>query len=329
MAANHKYYDIEIADIWQYEQNKFLSDKSSDDLAKQIINKAEEVIIKEGEESFTIDLDEADSRAYYERNLNEYRSSSNTLKGRYKTNFFFNKQVCYQFDQHIIVTRESPDFDFWFALKLRQYDTKITKIKDFLEYQLQKNFLRDSRNFSDFMELIIRQYQMEFLNDKIVDTVKEWIVPNGSKKQLSNKGNRKKFTNLKSFRLKEISTNPNVLKIGENRARLKVVFENLKSNDFISKENAFNNFVSIFDKGEVKKKKRIIWSGSNVELQWFVKYLVYESQIVEDPKNDIWLVTIDCFVGEDQKEYTIPQLRDAKGKKLERQKLLKTILSEM
>ncbi|WP_369993079.1 hypothetical protein [Winogradskyella sp.] len=332
MAANYNYYHIDIADIWQFERLLFLKDKSSFELSQKIIDKAEALIIEDGEASFGInyrDSQDKNEREYYNRNQKQYAEACNTLKGRFQIEFFFNKGSCFQFDKTILVNRDNIDFDFWFALKLRQYDTKITKINDFLEYQLEKSFLRNSKNFSDFMELIIRQYQMEFLNDKIVDTVKEWIVPHGSKKQFSNKGNRKKFTNLKSFRLKEISTNPNVLKIGENRTRLKVVFENLKSNDFISKENAFDNFISIFDKGEVKKKKRIIWSGSNVELQWFVKYLVYESQIVEDPKNDIWLVTIHCFVGEDQKEYTIPQLRDAKGKKLERQKLLKTILSEM
>ncbi len=51
--ANYNYYKIDIADIWQYEQKLFLRGMSSEDLARHIIDKAEQLIIKEGEESFT------------------------------------------------------------------------------------------------------------------------------------------------------------------------------------------------------------------------------------------------------------------------------------
>ena len=202
MEINYNYFDIDIADIWQYEQNLFLSDRSSDDLAKKIINKAEEVIIKEGEESFTVDLDDAESRAYYERNLNEYRESSKSLKGRYNTDFFFNKQVCYQYDQHIMVSQGSPDFDFWFALKLRQYDSKLIEIKHFLEFHLDDKFDNDSSKFIDFLKLLIKQYQDIIFDNKITQTVDAWIIK-------KNALNRKLKGKYSSLRLKELSSNPN------------------------------------------------------------------------------------------------------------------------
>jgi hypothetical protein len=320
MATNHNYYEIEIADIWQYEQNEFLGDRSSDDLAKKIINKAEEVIIKEGEESFTVDLDDADSRAYYERNLNEYRESSNTLKGRYRTNFFFNKQVCYQYNQHIIVSQESPDFDFWFALKLRQYNSKLIEIKNFLEYQLGRAFNKDLARFIDFLKLEMKQFRDTIFNDEIIETIDDWI-------KNKNSLNRKLKGKYSSLRLRKLNTNPDYLK--KNSHILNTVLKQLKANNFIHEETLFTDFNRIFEGNIIPENKRIVWTGTNKDLKWFMDYLSEGSNKIEYHKHDKWIVVNMCFLNKENQEFGKNVLRKSSGDDEARKKLLESILAKI
>lgn len=320
MEINYNYYDIEIADIWQYEQNEFLSDKSSDDLAKKIINKAEEVIIKEGEESFTVDLNDVKSRAYYERNLNEYRESSNTLKGRYNNIFFFNKQVCYQYDQNIIVTQESLDFDFWFALKLRQYDSKLTEVKNFLEYQLERAFNKDLVRFIDFLKLEMKQFSDTIFNDRITETIDVWIKDKNSL-------NRKLKGKYSSLRLRELNTNPDYLQ--KNSHVLSNVLKHLKVNNFIHEDTLFTDFIRIFEGNIIPKNKRIVWTGTNKDLKWCMDYLSEGSNKIEYHKHDKWIVVNMCFLNKENQEFAKDVLRKANGGNEARKKLLESILAKI
>ncbi|WP_412560611.1 hypothetical protein [Winogradskyella sp. MIT101101] len=320
MATNHNYYEIEIADIWQYEQHEFLSDKSSDDLAKKIINKAEEVIIKEGEESFTVDLDNVKSRAYYERNLNEYRKSSNTLKGRYNNNFFFNKQVCYQYDQNIIITQESSDFDFWFALKLRQYDSKLIEVKNFLEYQLERAFNKDLVRFIDFLKLEMKQSSDTIFNDRITETIDRWIKDKNSL-------NRKLKGKYSSLRLRQLNTNPDYLQ--KNSHVLNKVLKHLKVNNFIHEDTLFTDFIRIFEGNIIPKNKRIVWTGTNKDLKWFMDYLSEGSNKIEYHKHDKWIVVNMCFLNKENQEFGKNVLRKSSGDDEARKKLLESILTKI
>lgn len=177
MEINYNYFDIDIADIWQYEQELFLSGKSSKDLARYIIDKAQQLITKEGEESFAINLDNEDERdrKYNERHLEDYKNASNTLEGRYEINYFINKDLCFEYDQQLMVKPVHSDFDFWFALKLRQYDFKLNKIKGFLNYQLKVNFLNDRFAFKDFLQIIFRQFYSVIFNFGVMATVHDWV----------------------------------------------------------------------------------------------------------------------------------------------------------
>jgi hypothetical protein len=178
MEANYNYYKIDVADIWQYERSIFLNDNSSSKLAKKIIDKAEPIIIKDGNPSFGInyrDSQDENERMYYERNYKIYAEASKSLKERYEINFFFNKYSCFQYDQSIVVNRDYIDFDFWFAIKLRQFESKLSEIKNFLNFQLEANFNNSIIELAEFLKISIRQYQSKFLKKRVVETLKDWI----------------------------------------------------------------------------------------------------------------------------------------------------------
>ena len=332
MEANYSNYDIEIADIWQFEHCQFLYGRTSEDLAKKIINKAEDLIISKGEESFKVDLSgniPESNWSYNIRNLNDYKRASKTLVGRYEINYFFNKNSCYQFDQEIIIKQEYPNFDFWFALKLRQYNSKLREIKNLLNSQLQFNFNHDTNKLISFLKEIIRQYQSEFIENRIVETVEDWINQFRTKKPISTKGQRKMDGKINSFLLKAVRNDPKYFhQIHIRKIYLEILLD-LKKEKFISSNVGFDDFIAILSNKEISKKKRIIWIGNNIELSWFVKYLVNHSNKLEVIKNDKWPIALKCFVKSNGTDYSEVQLRQASGKKLDRKEKLESILSRI
>lgn len=332
MEANYNFYKIDVADIWQFERSLFLSDKTHRELAQEIIDKVESSIIKYGNPVYGIDYrDNKDEkiRAYYERNKREHGIASKNLEERYSIDFFFNKHLCFQYNQPIIIEKEDFDFDFWFVLKLRQYDSKLSEIKNFLNFQLEANFNNDINEFVGFLTIFNRQHQAKYLQERVVDTVEEWIDSLGVNKKINKKGERKMAGKINSLSLKILKTHPEFFQKAENRKNFEKILFELQDEKFISKNVAKDNFIAIFGNKEISKKKRIIWLGTNVELSWFMRYLVYESNKVEVIKNDIWLVAVKCFVKHDGSEYSEEQLRKASGDKLDRKEKLKSLLSRL
>lgn len=330
MGADYKYYEIDVADIWQYERSLLLSGKSSVKLANKIIKIIEEVIIKKGKPFLaTKDYDSGDNKFQqsFATHYNDFHDSRFNLESRYNLNYFFTNDYCFYYSQKIILNNNNEDFDFLFALKLRQYNSKIFELINFLDFQFGTSFKNDVKDFFKFLKFGILKDQADILEGRVIDAIDNWIDTRNNKIQLSNKSARKMQGEINSLLLKEIQINSSYFQKTDNRIKFNEIFLKLKEGKFISNETAFDNFIAIFNNKEISKNKRIIWVGAIVELQWFVKYLVYNAQKVEDLKNDIWVVTINCFVNSKMEEFTIPQLRDAKGKRLNRKELIEEILS--
>lgn len=181
MEANYKYYEIDISDIWSYERSLFLNDKTSEGLAIKIKRKAEEIIVERGEASFSsLDYDEGNEsfRKYYSKQIQTFMGALNNLSDSYSLDYFFTNNSCYEYSESIVIDQHNENFDFWFALKLRQYDNKIHLIDSFLDFQLVKTFANDIKKYSNYLELIVRQYQDGLLKSRITNTVDDWLKIN-------------------------------------------------------------------------------------------------------------------------------------------------------
>ncbi|WP_281989490.1 hypothetical protein [Aquimarina aggregata] len=229
----------------------------------------------------------------------------------------------------ITITSNHTDFDYWFALKLRQYQMKLKSISAFLNYHLSYSFRNNRSKFNNFLELVLLQYQDIFFNKKLTKTVKKYRKNHLSlteRKNISNKI-RKPRTDYNTFQLKMLKHNRNYIK--ENIVNFMDIWFALKKENFIDKHTSFENFKAIFKNQPIEPSNRIKWIGTNKELQWFVKYLVYDSKKVVYLDKDIWLIAIQCFVKEGEKEFTELQLRNATGNKLDRKEFLRTILNRV
>lgn len=280
MAANYNYYHIDIADIWQFERLLFLKDKSSFELAQKIINKAEALIIEDGEASFGInylDSQDKNEREFYNRNQKQHAEAYNTLKGRFQIEFFFNKGSCFQFDKTILVNRDNIDFDFWFALKLRQYDSKLIQISNYLDFQKQSNFNNDIAGIKDFLKVVTKQFKDDLLSDRVIGIVEDWIENNSEnitdEKEVNSVDDRIilriKYNNskllevLKPYFDEKEHERLNSL-LSENEIKDKICF----------KSNA-NQFIMVFR--QLHLNQQIIGSFVDTE-KWICKYFTYYGQ---------------------------------------------------
>ncbi len=338
---NFSYYEIDLSDIWQFERAIFLNDNSSEEHANTLIQRIQLEISKKSEPIFNInDSNESEFEKYYENNILRFKKAAENIRELYSINFFFDRNSCYQYDYENIIESNNHDFDYWFALKLRQYQLKLIELDKFLNFQLKKSFQKDSYSVKSFITAITRQYGKDMFDDKLISSIQEWIDELKIVQKTSTTRNayttKMQGGEAHSFRLKELNKNPDYL---DNRinptSTFDKAFNELKTHKFIDSTTSIENFRKIFSNKEITSKQKIRWIGTNKELQWFVHILQDEKQKIEPLKNDIWYVTLKCFIKKQTKgkgkenSFTIPQLSKAKGEKTERRDLLVKIIEKI
>ena len=177
MEPNYNYCEIDTSDIWEHERTLFLEGKSSEEIARKVVNDIQLLIAEQAKPVFGLeDYDKGDEqfKTYFQRKINQFNEAINNLENLYRIEYFFFKDGCYQYDYNIIIARSDKDFEFWFGLKLRQYESKISSIPNFLNYQLNRSFDDDLDAFCIFLKLNMRQYKGELFTDKVIDTINEW-----------------------------------------------------------------------------------------------------------------------------------------------------------
>ncbi len=334
------YFEIDVADIWEYETQKYFNGNSDWAHIEKLKQRVEKNIIEKG--VFSIDR---------ERQPELYDERCRRLVSAYETGnpiaigFFERHDKLYMHQQNILIDPKSRDFEYWFALKLRQYEFSIMDIDDFLIHHLKNSFNEQREEFHKFTKIVCRQYNENLFTNKVVETVNDFFdhySPNNidnnnlsghssekKKTKLNSKGERKHKGELRTLLLKAIQEDPEYMKATDTIVSFSNVLSALKKSQFIHNDTSSDNFKAIFKNENIDPSNRIVWIGSVKELQWFVKELVYETQKVVVIKNDIWLITIDCFVSKDGTEFTELQLRNASGKRLKRKELIGNILAQL
>ncbi|WP_438710250.1 hypothetical protein ACSTS3_14345 [Aquimarina muelleri] len=234
----------------------------------------------------------------------------------------------YTYLKNFTITLRCNDFDYWFALKLRQYQIGLKYIYTFLNYHLANSFNNNIKKFNEFLELVILQYENIFFNKNVSKVIKKYKKKELIQKRISHDIKvRKPKTTYNTFLLKNLQTNSNYIR--DNIVDFMDIWSLLKKESFIDKNTSFENFKAIFKNQKIEPIDRIKWAGTNKELQWFVKYLVYKSEKTVNLDKDIWLVTRNCFIKNDGKGFTESQLRNASGDRLNRKKSVERILSKI
>jgi len=173
-----KYYEVGTFQIWDYEKYLFLDGVSSEEHMWKVMEGIHHILIRNVQPSFTQkDYEQRDQKFKdkYDRDDKRYAEAFSNLKEVCRLNYFMIGDNMYEYSREVIIDPSHEDFDFWFALKLRQYKDKILEIDNFLDHQLKESFDLRFVKFKRFLILNIRQYRKEFFAEQIVETVEEWV----------------------------------------------------------------------------------------------------------------------------------------------------------
>jgi hypothetical protein len=333
LEPNYTYLDINTADVWEFERTSFLDENSTEEHGRKLISAMQVIIFKNAKPQFSISdftNGKAEDRNYFKRKVEVFQQHCNSTKGLFTVEYFFARDALYQYDHDIIIDATNDNFEYWFALKTRQYVDNLTALGSFLSHQLNKNFGDNFDEFSKFLKPNIRQHKGALYSEKIVDTIGDWIdeqQPTNHKQTALDTDNETTHiaASFNSFSLKAHRLEPNYF--SKNINDVVEVLHQLKLNRFIHPETKLDRFKAIFQNKSIDPTERIIWMGSHKELQWFVHILSSDLKKIETLQKDIWLITGNCFVSKTGKDFSVDQLRKAAGTQLDRRKLLHSALA--
>lgn len=260
MEIKYSNYEINLKDIIEYERSMIKLAKTSDRLGLKILNNIETVIFNKREPVFGLkDYDRNDK--YYRDYKEVHEDALSDVLERFKLNFFFINGDCFYYDENIVIDNTFLNFDFWFVLKLRQYEFRLSEIKNFLKFQLTTNFNGSIIEFVDFLKFKINK-QTDILDIGVIETVNDLIEDKFGNKIILEirKDNLNLFDALKLYFEKSEHKNLEQLLNGEE-IQNKICF----------KRNA-NQLVLVFS--QLHLHQRIIGPLSYTE-RWICEYFTY------------------------------------------------------
>lgn len=313
-------HSINTADIWKNERGIVFSEYCNESIAINLLANLRGIIELKGQCNFSHEHYEKgdDSfKNYYSNEMKLFLESQFDFKELFKIEFFFDsKGNCFSFHTPVNVTKKDSNFDYWFALFLRQFDNKIIEIDKFLNFQLRNNFEENHSEFVRFLNLCLRQYS-ELISSKVIFTAQEWIENHPYKKSQARRNNKEVESNYipnKSFKLKGVDNFQDYFE--KKVMELPEIMKDLKK-EFIHDETKIQQLKDILSGIEIEPKNRINWIGSFKELNMFVSILNYDLKKVEPIKNGIWEIACFCFT-KNGKEISVNQLSHANGKETKR-----------
>ena len=300
MEPCYDYLDINVFDIWQYERQCFLSSKTDQKHMQKLTSKIQNKIYSHYEskkpiseiepykmvEPFTSlsKYDSGEDKNNFTRHITEWNKRDiKGLKELVSLDYFLIKDCFFEYNYDIIVDVEDEDFNYWFCLKLGQYQSNPSKLYDFLEYQFKLNFNEELKTFNAFLNFSFIQYENVFFTQKFVNTVLEWMKglrPNNQKET------------PKTYYLDIVRNQPNIL---ESNNSLLEVFISLKNNKYLLEDTKYDQFILIFKNNQLKQEERIKWTGSMKQLKIFIESFCKKNVCSLIDGIEKWKVATYCF----------------------------------
>ncbi len=308
---NVTFYEINTLDIWDFERAFYFSDRSSGKRVETVVEKLENLIIKcynnkvldaNGRPIDSItDLKKIDSgehgTEYYSRYASNWNSAIKDRNERIAISIFPLKDGFYSLHQNINISLTEEKFDFWFMLKLSQYDFDLKYLENFLNYQLTHNFQGDTIRFIKFLKMIVLQFEQDYLTTRQVFLINNWIKDHSVKTESEQSVNSNDELIHKTFLLDLVNDQPGIIKNPKNKATMELMegFLKLKKERLLFGDVNWEEFKTIFQRQALKDK--IKWEGSMIELKWFVQQICKPGLCSHLERGlEKWKVAQECFL---------------------------------
>jgi hypothetical protein len=294
MEPCYDYLEINIFDIWQYERQCFLSSKTDQEHMQKLTTKIQNKIysyyetkkpISESQPNKIVEpVSRKEGDKYFTKNKNEWNNRvSKGLKELIYLDYFLFKNAFFEYNYDIVIDIKDEDFNYWFCLKLRQYQSNIVKLYDFLNYQFKLNFNEEIKKLKVFLNFIFIQEEQVLFNQKFVSIVEDWL------KDLRTNNHKEA---PKTYYLDIVRDQPNILKRNDT---LRDVFYSLKRNRYLLEGTKYDQFILIFKNNQLKQEEKLKWTGSMKQLKIFIEFFLKKNVCSLVNGIDKWKVATFCF----------------------------------
>ena len=300
MEPCYDYLEINIFDIWQYERQCFLSSKTDQEHMQKLTSKIQNKIYSYYEnkkpislskpnkivEPFTnrVKYDLGEDKDMFVKHINEWNNRvTKGLKELIYLDYFLLNNCFFEYNYDIIVDVKDEDFNYWFYLKLRQYQSNPDKLYNFLEYQFKLNFNEDLKKFKVFLKFSFIQQENVLFTQKFVETILEWTKGLRSDNQKETP---------KTYYLDIVRNQPNILK---SNSFFQNLFFELKKHKYLSDDTKYDQFLLIFKNNQLKQEEKIKWTGTMKQLKTFIESFCKQDicSLIEGVEK--WKVATYCF----------------------------------
>lgn len=186
-------FEINLSDIFYFERDYYFNNSTGYRIDKTILQKIQSIILKKIKSDYPLKLTGENTRDlnYHER----YFKAQETFEEELAISYFISGDKYYDYQSSIVFNRKDFDFDFWFALKLRQYAKQLILIDELLNFQLKTNFDDKHDEFINFLKVCLKQNKNVLTKD-VIEEVGEYINKVSPKSKVNKKPQKKQSLNL-------------------------------------------------------------------------------------------------------------------------------------
>jgi hypothetical protein len=228
--------------------------------------------------------DSGDDKNNFIRHITEWNQRDiKGIKELVSLDYFLIKDCFFEYNYDIIVDLEDEDFNYWFCLKLLQYQSNPDKLYDFLEYQFKLNFNEEIKKIKAFLNFIFIQDEQVFFSQKFLNIVEDWL------KDLRTKNHKEA---PKTYYLDIVRNQPNIL---TSNPTFRDIFFSLKQKKYLSEDTKYDQFLLVFKNNQLKQEEKIKWTGSMKQLKTFIESFCKKDicSLIEGIEK--WKVATYCF----------------------------------
>jgi hypothetical protein len=307
------YFEINISDIWLFESCFYLEEEKNDKHISTLLLKMEDLIIREylnpslSSKSKVVPFtdesryESGEHKEYFKRHVDENRLIK-SVEDRVRAGFFIFKNNIFEYHQDILISRSDSSFDYWFALKLRQYNLNSKQMILFLENTLENSFHKNEEDFINFITTIFIDYEKSYFSDKTINYVNNWLEGMKPKTELPEEKpikkqiTRKITSTYRTFYLSVLDRKKTLFEAGsKSNFSFLDIFKKLKHHEFIDSKTNFENFKAIFKESNIEDSNKVIWTGTYYELRFFIDEIDKANICHPFKKVDKWLIAMLCF----------------------------------
>lgn len=175
--SDYNYFEIDTKDIWEYERNYYRLIGQDWALLENVYELLQAVVIQSGAEPMQeISATPDGGTKSRLESYNDFSERKLVLDFFIWGNKLYDLNVACPLDQTKIKPR---DYQYLFALKLRQYQGDLPLVSSFLNYHLKETFKEDYQAAVKFLEAVLLQHK-KLLIPEVLEIASKWLQEKNS-----------------------------------------------------------------------------------------------------------------------------------------------------